>query len=631
VRPGRPPPLRMVGWGVARPTGYRLLAARFGCTLRPAQARDPLYPLPLGYTVQRTWGGGRFLDVGQVGKGGTASVHRAWDSEMGVWRALKVLHRELLAGVDDRHRRRFRREASIIARLPHPHIVRVFDIGVDEQDGVEIPWQVYEWVEGGDLDARAARGPVPLDEALALLLPVIDALELAWAQKVLHRDVKPANVLLDGTVARLCDFGLAALDDDGHTLTRQRAVRTPGFMAPEFDKGKVDHRADIYGWTATLACAISGQQAPGYLWDEDDLGELLDRLETATRTRVEPLVRAGCAKRPDRRPQDAAAIRALLAEPRPTRARAPVTPGPDALEARIRDLLRTPPWWAVAEDLAAVLSAPVEAVRARVQMGEPMLRLAPKSLRGLAEGAGARRVLTLPGGVELPLRWVPVGTFWMGSPEGVGYGDEHPRHPVTLSAGYWLGETPVTQAQWNAVNGGNPARVKGDDRPVESVTWQECVDFCRHFGKAVPDAAGIRLPTEAQWERACRAGTDSRWCHGDEEAGLERFAWYGKGAGGQTAPVRQCLPNPWGLHDTHGNVWEWCQDEGYHRYRGPVEDPEHADGGERRVVRGGSFWVGADWCRSAFRDRWLAVNLSEDLGLRLLLPGAPPSPTEPGP
>ena len=310
---------------------------------------------------------------------------------------------------------------------------------------------------------------------------------------------------------------------------------------------------------------------------------------------------------------------------------APVTAGRDVLEERIQALLRTPPWWAAAQDLAGILGVPVEQVRARVKEGEPLLRLVPESLRGLGEGAGTRRLLTLPGGVELPMRWVPGGTFWMGSPDGVGHSDEHPRHPVTLSTGYWLGETPVTQAQWQAVRGKDRSRFKGKHRPVETVSWQECVDFCRDLGKRVPEAAGIRLPTEAQWERACRAGTDTRWCHGEEEAGLERFAWYGKGAGGQTAPVRQCLPNPWGLHDTHGNVWEWCQDEGYHRYRGPVEDPEHADGGERRVVRGGGYWLGADGCRSAFRSRRLAGDQYEFLGLRLLLPGAPPSPTEPGP
>jgi MinD-like ATPase involved in chromosome partitioning or flagellar assembly/energy-coupling factor transporter ATP-binding protein EcfA2 len=204
---------------------------------------------------------------------------------------------------------------------------------------------------------------------------------------------------------------------------------------------------------------------------------------------------------------------------------------------------------------------------------------------------------------------IPAGSFVMGSPEGVGDDDEHPAHPVTLGA-FRLGRTAVTVAQYQHFD---PQHIcpGGPTHPVTEVSWYEALLFAAWLGG--------RLPTEAEWEYACRAGTATAWSFGDEEADLERHAWYRKNSGGQTHPVAEKLPNPWGLYDLHGNVWEWCQDDLRTYTEEPATDPRGEPGG-RRAVRVGSWWDDADRCRSAVRGRWWPWDRDGDLGFRVLLP-----------
>jgi formylglycine-generating enzyme required for sulfatase activity len=250
--------------------------------------------------------------------------------------------------------------------------------------------------------------------------------------------------------------------------------------------------------------------------------------------------------------------------------------------------------------------------------------------------------------VRFVWRWIPPGRFLMGSPanETGRFGDEGPQHEVTISRGFWLGETPVTQAQWLALRAENPSGFKGDDRPVESVTWPHCADFAAALNAAVPGlAAG--LPTEAQWEYACRAGTTAAFHDGSpctkpegNDLALVRLGWFDKNSGGGSHPVKQKLPNGWGLCDLHGNVWEWCRD-GRRTYTAePQTDPVGPmEAGATRVVRGGSWGTHARYCRAAIRFAWHPGSRNHPRGFRLAAgqePGAaerPPGPVdaEPGP
>jgi formylglycine-generating enzyme required for sulfatase activity len=274
----------------------------------------------------------------------------------------------------------------------------------------------------------------------------------------------------------------------------------------------------------------------------------------------------------------------------------------------------------------------------------------PALLRRLGDGRlpGDRRTVELPGGVKLELAFIPAGTFWMGSPDGIGDDDERPRHQVTLTRPYWLGLTPVTQAQWAAVAAtlpslnASPSLFHGADRPVEQVSWDDARAWCNALSACLglrpayptltdPDAidwsAGARLPTEAEWERACRAGTDSAWNFGDVEQSLDLHAWFRRNSHRETKQVGKFRPNRWGLYDFHGNVWEWCWDSAYRRYTSePAVDPRlppSASGA--RCARGGSFGYSAVRCRSAYRYNGGPAGRTQDLGIRVVVP-APATP-----
>jgi len=179
----------------------------------------------------------------------------------------------------------------------------------------------------------------------------------------------------------------------------------------------------------------------------------------------------------------------------------------------------------------------------------------------------------------------------------------------------------VTNAQWKQVMGSEPpSKWREDDRPVETVDWDDAVAFCEKLsGMPEEQKAGrvYRMPTEAEWEYACRAGTTTRWSSGDDEKDLKEFAWFKANSGDQTHPVGQKRPNPWGLHDMHGNVWEWCTD-GYGPYPGEAMiDPVVVLQRWGRVHRGGSYTT-TD-CRSANRYAHSPLFRSEHLGFRLAL------------
>ena len=209
-------------------------------------------------------------------------------------------------------------------------------------------------------------------------------------------------------------------------------------------------------------------------------------------------------------------------------------------------------------------------------------------------------------GVRQDFRWIEPGTFLMGSSEDESRRDgDEIRHKVTLTQGFWLAETTVTQALWKVVMGDNPSHFKGENRPVDSISWADTQHFIANMNGMRPELQ-MCLPTEAQWEYCCRAGTKtSFYFGGNNDLTLELINYSGKwdefGNGGATKSVRSYAPNDWGLYEMHGNVWEWCQDW-YGDYPArPVIDPQGAEIGSHRVLRGGSWIDYGERCRSAFR------------------------------
>jgi formylglycine-generating enzyme required for sulfatase activity len=233
--------------------------------------------------------------------------------------------------------------------------------------------------------------------------------------------------------------------------------------------------------------------------------------------------------------------------------------------------------------------------------------------------------LALAEGVNTRLRWIPPGHFLMGSTESEfdRWEDEGPRHRVVLSEGFWLADAPSTQAEWQAVMDTTPSLFQGANRPVERVPWLACQQFCERLRER--DARLLaRLPSEAEWEYACRAGTDGPFNDGSDpadqesqEAVLLRLGWFEKNGAGETHPVRELLPNRWGLFDMHGNVMEWCQDQEGRYEAGERMDPMGSSEPPLYVCRGGGWHHPAKVCRSASRFALPPVMGYYALGFRL--------------
>jgi formylglycine-generating enzyme required for sulfatase activity len=231
-------------------------------------------------------------------------------------------------------------------------------------------------------------------------------------------------------------------------------------------------------------------------------------------------------------------------------------------------------------------------------------------------------------GIKLVL--IPKGTFMMGSPASEqGRDDDETQHEVTISEDYYLGVFEVTQAQYEKVIGTNPSyfqRAKVADQsadlPVESVSWDDAVEFCKRLSDLPEEKkAGrvYRLPTEAEWEFACRAGSTTAYSFGASSKSLDDYAWNVGNSGDQTHPVGEKKANAWGLYDMHGNVWEWCSDWYYENPKGAFIDPSDPKEGLFRVIRGGGLGLGAAYCRSARRYWSSAVLRDINNGFRLAL------------
>jgi formylglycine-generating enzyme required for sulfatase activity len=211
---------------------------------------------------------------------------------------------------------------------------------------------------------------------------------------------------------------------------------------------------------------------------------------------------------------------------------------------------------------------------------------------------------TVTNSVGIELVPIPGGSFIMGSDSVAGQGSEAPSHPVQV-APFYLGKYEVTQAQWQAVMGYNPSSYKHPQRPVDQVTWLEVQSFIERLNR-LEGTSLYRLPSEAEWEYAARAGTKGKWSFGDDPTQLSRFAWFGQHGDIGTQLVGGRAPNPWGLYDMYGNVWEWVQDCWHDNYNGAPREATIWSGGDcsLRMLRGGGWNSPAEYTRSAVRGSY---------------------------
>jgi len=623
-------------------------------TLNTAGAR--LRQLAEGDLVDR-----RYRIVERLGEGGMAVVFEVEDTFLDDQPyALKVLDpgRAGSRGTSDADSvvARFRREVVLgQQRLQHPGIVRIHGYGRDGDGRSALHYAVVELMRAPTLERwLAGRGEVPVETGLDLIRQLAEALGHAHVAGIVHRDVKPANVFVQegvhGPVARLADFGIACdLEGPRFSVLGAAGPHTPGWAAPEQLRG-----GDIGPWTDVYQLGLlaywllwSGQREwdpaspdnpePQHLgrWDSHCLrsallGNYRDRPSTDE-------ISSECKGR-------------QFFEGSKTKSEFNLNrDSEDGAEAAgHRRINRGAPSVFLTNETAAKcvmigrqepekLSFLTDGFRAGIIGGGlSETEVGPSAVLPIASEDLVPGTLWVDPVLGMRFRFCPPGTFLMGSPEDEsGRDDDEALHEVTLTRGYWLAETPVTQGQYRALTGQSPSFHEGsDDLPVEQVSWYDAVRFANRLSKSAgldpcyrigagdePEVSlldlartGFRLPTEAEWERAARAGSGYRFAGGDD---LDDVGWYGDNSGGRTQPVAQKRVNAWGLHDMSGNVWEWVWDRFGEYPADSVSDPLGRDEGSDRASRGGCWDDDAMICRPALRYWFDPGERNDGVGFRL--------------
>jgi formylglycine-generating enzyme required for sulfatase activity len=567
-----------------------------------------------------------------LGKGGMGEVWRAIDPSRGDERhpgyvALKFLPLEIQGSA--RELRRAKETFRAVNALQHPNICPVYSLQEHGRFGHVLEMKYIRAV--GLLEYREQfvqrEGKFPLSEVVRVLQPIAAALDYAHRPEVVHRDVKPVihrdikpeNILIseDGREIQLVDFGLAFQIRTSMTRVSQVEVDSSGtrpYMAPEQWRGQdQDARTDQYGLAVVayelLADRLPFEVSDSYLLRQCVLSDPVPPLHEQSESVNRALSKALSKERNERFADCRSFIAALESSAPASPARADAAEQQAKPKPLAKKQAESPPPQDYDDDDSSLELA---------RSPEPAIKTATP--------AQLKMPIELTNSIGLKLKLLPAGTFTMGDAKGDD--DEKPAHQVTLTRPFYLGIYPVTQEQYERVMGQNPSCFKGPRNPVESVSWEDAVEFCRKLS-ALPEekAAGrvYRLPTEAEWEYACRAGSKTQYCFGDDESRLGAFAWYYSNSGEKTHPVGEKQPNAWGLYDMYGNVWEWCADWHDAYPDGAVSDPLGPQQGSSRVPRGGSWLDGAAHCRSAFRGRSLPSGRGNDVGFRVALssPGIP--------
>jgi formylglycine-generating enzyme required for sulfatase activity/DNA-binding XRE family transcriptional regulator len=623
--------------------------ADHGWLLRHLREQAAAAQLPAGFDLaQRLLGDRRQLAGKRLGSytlchvlatGGFGTIYLANDAA-GACVAVKVFESDAVHQFA-----RFEREFDKLRQASHPRIVRCYCKGRDVVEGTFYQWYAMEFAVGGDLTGRIAdRGPDPWadpDRRAAVVRDfrdIVEAVVHLHGLGIIHRDLKPGNVLvMDEGELRLADFGLAkALVPSQTCLTSDGAVLgTPDYMAPEQRGGcEADERADVYALGVVLAELATGRhprpRPDTHQGSTLNRFEALDTLPTPLRRFILRCTDVTLSERP-------ANAREVL-----DRFHEAVKAAGESVDARRLPLPKPLPSNDAAPVGGGPRPAPLDCTGEAGVSEEDVQKAQAAWARYL--GRQVEEQDEIAPGVKMAFVLVPPGKFLMGSPPAEiddllrqfpdakreWFADEL-QHEVTLTEPFYLGKCAVTQAQYEALLGRdkNPSHFKGADLPVESVTWTQAAEYADSLTTKRAAKLLYRLPTEAEWEYSCRGGRSSSKPFGigdgnslsSDQANFDGSFPYGGAAPGKylekPSPVGSYLPNAFGLHGMHGNVWEWCADW-YGLYpAGNVINPGGPPEGSSRVIRGGSWGSYARRCRAAGRYGIEPGDRLDDLGFRL--------------
>jgi formylglycine-generating enzyme required for sulfatase activity/tRNA A-37 threonylcarbamoyl transferase component Bud32 len=530
----------------------------------------------------------RFIIETILGAGGYGITYRANDTLMERQVAIKTLDplKRNEPNFDTEHQK-FLAEAKRLAQCIDPHIVRVLDIFYADTEKL---WcMVMDCIVGQNLhEIVEDLGTLPQTEALSYIHQVGAALTVVHSKGMLHRDVKPQNILREAQTKRivLIDFGLAREFD----LAKIRSMtnsKTIGYAPPEqYERqGNFTHALDVYSLAATLYTLLTGEVPIDATFRKNYPLRSPRQINPDISTEISTAIMQGMEMLPDKRPQTIAEFLALL-EPK----------------LKFQGNLSREQYQ-------------FESAKLKIVGGKPQITKFTCEAEGFTHNLG--------NGASLGMVYIPPGKFLMGSPDGEGPADEHPQHQVTVSP-FYMSKYPITQAQWRSVAAlpqaqrkldSAPSHFKGDNRPVEQVSWHDAVEFCARLSRYTGNV--YRLPSEAEWEYACRAGNTTPFYFGDT---ITTELVNHQNSRSQTTDVGIFPPNNFGLYDLHGNVWEWCADMWSGSYVCAPTDGSIWEKGNNSdsPLRGGSWLNNPVNCRSDNRGNNLRGIANKIIGFRLV-------------
>jgi eukaryotic-like serine/threonine-protein kinase len=625
-----------------------------------ALARDMIKSrLLTKYQAEQILGGkGKSLTMGKyqllekIGAGGMGQVYKAFHSGTERIVAIKVILGK--GKIDPAVIKRFEREVKAAAKLVHSNIITVFD--ADQADGRI--FMVMEYIKGDDLgELLRKKGQLSVSETVNYILQAARGLKYAHDQGVIHRDIKPGNILVDSSGnVKIVDMGLAKIEIKGNEeelskLTADLSVMgTIDYMSPEQAESTkdVDSRADIYSLGATLYYLLMGEVLyPGKTIIQKILSHRESPIPSIRMNRpdvplsLDLIFAKMVAKNVEDRYSSMAEIISALSrieveggvsrigtEDKLTvqfeRGSYPETIDDKDFKTIVSEKLNKETWMHVTGKTVAYISGIFRKTNNHKVLAatgiigfvllvlmllmKPGTNVNPKPNELLKKGLSSpgtpskEEVEDLGKGIKLDLVLIPAGKFKMNN-----------THEVTLTKPYYMGKNEVTQEQWESVMGDNPSSTKGAKFPVTNVSWEDCQDFIKKLN--AKSNGGYRLPTEAEWEYACRAGTSTAYSFGysltKSDANIEG------GPAGSIKEVGSYKPNLFGLYDMHGNVWERCEDSYGDYPLGAVTDPKGSATAGNRVVRGGSFADGIVSAHSSKRHATNPTNRGVNHGFRL--------------
>jgi formylglycine-generating enzyme required for sulfatase activity len=522
---------------------------------------------------------------------------------------------------------KFLKEARNIAKLGHPGIIKIH--AAFEENNTA--YYVMEYIEGGSLSERVKRdGPLSEAKAVAYLTKVGHALEYVHERKINHLDVKPANIMVrrEDDEPILIDFGLSKqYDEEGNQTSTTPTGISHGYAPIEqYNAGGVKEfspQTDIYSLGATLYYLLSGVVPPQ---STSLISESLTFPVTIPSSLVSVISKAMSPNKNNRQSSvrefldglSATSAGGSAAKQQKTVTEDTVFPEGTRTEPeeKPKETYKSTPSevnpennsrvkWIVSILAVALVVGVIFLIPGRNNNSSSS---ASGDLQASQSSSANKNSFTV-NGVSFDMVNVEGGTFKMGSDDSEAYDDEKPVHSETVST-FRIGKTEVTQALWKAVMGSNPSYFKGDNLPVECVSWHDCQTFIDKLNSITGE--NFRLPTESEWEYAARGGNKSRGYKYSGSNSLGEVAWYAGNSGNKTHSVATKSPNELGIYDMTGNVWEWTSDIW-------CDDYNSSRVGSNRVNRGGSWDFDARYCRVSFRNSNDPSNAHNDLGLRLAL------------